>query len=255
MNMGFKEKIYYVLRLVFCPHSPATMEWRMLKLINKERRKYLLAPLWMQLDLRTVARNHSRDMCQKKYFDHVNTRKQSHAERLKSARISEVMSGENLGKVSGYPNPTLKAHSSLMASQGHRKNILDPHFNCVGIGINQCDSTTYYFTQNFAYRQIIFTKKIQYAPVIHSTISIRGVVTSNVNFLIYELEYQKQKIKITGKIEVHKKRFTTEIMLNRSGHHKLNFYIPTKKETIILINSLDIEVQPSWFRKFLKKLI
>ncbi len=52
-------------------------------------------------------------------------------DRLNEAAISYSVAGENLALA-----PTVQtAHNGLMNSEGHRKNILDPEFKKLGVGV------------------------------------------------------------------------------------------------------------------------
>jgi len=78
-----------------------------------------------------VARAHSKDMFVKGYFAHVNLEGKDPFERMKDAHLKFKTAGENLALAQ-----TLEiAHENLMKSPGHRKNIMNPSFNRVGIGI------------------------------------------------------------------------------------------------------------------------
>lgn len=136
------------------------MEWKMWKLLNRDRRRMGLRPLFIQDDLKSVARKHSKDMAKRDYFEHENRLGQSHVDRYKIDGITEVVSGENLAKIGGYPLPVHRAEIGLMNSPGHRANILNPSYNCVGIGVHKSEKGVYYFTQNFAYRPLIILGKI-----------------------------------------------------------------------------------------------
>lgn len=60
--------------------------------------------------------------------------------------VKFLSAGENIALA-----PTLEtAHQSLMNSPGHRRNILDPDFGRVGIGIVDGGIYGKMFTQNFA---------------------------------------------------------------------------------------------------------
>jgi len=131
----------------------------MLRLVNKDRKAHSLKSLFMQDDLRQVARLHSKDMARKDYFEHENLQGQSHVDRLVEAKITDVVSGENLAKIGGFPHPVHRAEIGLMNSPGHRANILNTKYNCVGIGIHKSQRKVYYYTQNFAYRTLLFNKK------------------------------------------------------------------------------------------------
>lgn len=162
--MNFREYLRYFLLMAFMPRSLKTMEWRMLRLLNKDRKRHGLAPVRMQEDLRDVARKHSADMARQDYFDHVNLKAESPGDRLRGARVSDVVSGENLAKVGGYANPTQFAERGLMDSPGHRANILNASYNVVGIGVvkNQ--------------RKVYFLRKISQSGFLFLTANCRRVL-------------------------------------------------------------------------------
>ncbi|MFZ5845138.1 MAG: CvpA family protein [Patescibacteria group bacterium] len=117
----------------------------MFELINQERAKVGVAPLTVDLQMREVALAHSRDMFVRGYFSHINPEGQNGGDRLEAAGVTFTVAAENLA----YAPDTQSAHQGLMESVGHRKNILDPKFRRVGIGV--IDSGIYgrMFTQEF----------------------------------------------------------------------------------------------------------
>jgi len=121
-------------------------ERRMLDLVNSERVQVGLAPLVLDTNITVVARAHSRDMFERRYFSHVSPEGSDVGDRLSAGGVSFTYAGENLA----YAPDVVTAHQGLMDSQGHRENILDPGFHRIGIGA--IDSGIYgrMFTQNFA---------------------------------------------------------------------------------------------------------
>ncbi|MGH2350778.1 MAG: CvpA family protein, partial [Chloroflexota bacterium] len=106
-------------------------EAKMLALVNAERAKAGLRPLVADERLRQVARQHSQEMFRLGYFSHTSPTDGSPSERLEQSGIDFRTAGENLAYA-----PTVEiAHSGLMASPGHRRNILTPEFSRVGIGV------------------------------------------------------------------------------------------------------------------------
>lgn len=192
--MTFSEYLKYLFLIIFFPRSLKTMEWRMLRLLNRDRKlNGKLPPVRMQEDLRTVARKHSQDMAKKDYFEHVNLEGKSPSDRLEIARITEVTSGENLAKIGGYRNPTQFAENGLMNSPGHRANILQPLYNVVGIGIIQDLRKIYYFTQNFAKRDILFRKKFPKKLRVGRKLVLNGEVFSEVDSALIQIRFAGQK--------------------------------------------------------------
>ena len=122
------------VQIPFDPSSlgvDATSETQMLNLVNTERRKRGLNELGWRAELVPVARAHAEDMWRRQYFGHYSPEGEDVADRLDKAKVPYYIVGENLALA-----PTLQtAHIGLMNSEGHRKNILDPDFKKVGIGV------------------------------------------------------------------------------------------------------------------------
>jgi len=121
-------------------------ERRMAELINAERAKLGLAPLALDAQLSRVARIKSAEMAERNYFSHQSPVYGSPFEMMRSFGIPFRTAGENIAC-----NRTVEAaHQSLMASQGHRENILNRAFDRVGIGIVDGGPCGKLFTQMFA---------------------------------------------------------------------------------------------------------
>jgi len=120
-------------------------EQKMLELVNQERAKFGIKPLVLSSQLTQVARAHSQDMFERGYFSHYSPEGKDVGDRLDEASIGYTVAGENLALA---PNVTT-AHTGLMNSEGHRRNILDPAFNEVGIGIIDGGVYGEMFTQVF----------------------------------------------------------------------------------------------------------
>jgi uncharacterized protein YkwD len=120
-------------------------ETRMLELVNAERARAGLRPLVADERVRAVARDHSADMFRTGYFSHTSPSGDGPAERIRRGGIPFLAAGENLALA-----PTVDvAHSGLMASPGHRQNILTPEFSRIGIGVVSAGPHGRMFTQNF----------------------------------------------------------------------------------------------------------
>jgi uncharacterized protein YkwD/uncharacterized membrane protein required for colicin V production len=120
-------------------------EQRMLELLNHERQVEGLSPLEFDLELREVARAHSREMFELSYFSHTSPATGSPFDRIRAAGIAFLVAGENLAYA---PNVRI-AHEGLMNSPGHRANILRPAFGRVGIGAIRSEFRGTMFTQKF----------------------------------------------------------------------------------------------------------
>ncbi len=106
-------------------------EKNMLNLVNLERQKAGIGTLSLREEIVPVARSYAEDMWSRNYFSHYSPEGEDVVGRLEGAGIRFNTVGENLALA-----PTLLiAHNGLMNSEGHRRNILDPNFNKVAIGI------------------------------------------------------------------------------------------------------------------------
>ncbi|RKD32965.1 CAP domain-containing protein [Thermohalobacter berrensis] len=120
-------------------------EQQMVNLINQERTKRNLPPLKVDLELTKVARLKSQDMVENNYFSHNSPTYGSPFEMMDQFGIEYLYAGENIAANSSIQN----AHTSLMNSQGHRRNILNENFTHVGIGVAPSDRYGYMITQMF----------------------------------------------------------------------------------------------------------
>jgi len=121
-------------------------EREMFELVNRERRAEGLAEFRWSDDLGEIARLHSEDMMARGYFGHVDPEGNNPADRAEHAAVPYGVIGENLAFA---PN-TQAAHEGLMHSPEHRKNILDPRFKHVGIGVVDGGDYGKVFTQEFS---------------------------------------------------------------------------------------------------------
>ncbi|MEK7170749.1 MAG: CvpA family protein [Patescibacteria group bacterium] len=106
-------------------------ETKMFQWVNEERVKAGVKPLKLDAKLTGVARAHSQDMFNNGYFAHENPAGLSPFDRMARDGITFEVAGENLA----YAPSVELAHSGLMRSPGHRKNILSPDYGHVGYGI------------------------------------------------------------------------------------------------------------------------
>lgn len=120
-------------------------ESQMLALVNAERTAAGLRPLVLDARLVPVARQHSEEMFRLRYFGHQSPVTGSPFDRLDAAGIAYSRAGENLA----YAQSVVVAHQGLMASEGHRENILRPEFTAIGIGVINAGPYGKMFTQLF----------------------------------------------------------------------------------------------------------
>ena len=249
--MTFWEFFKYCIRLIFLPRSLRTMEWKMLSLLNKDRKENGLKKLRMQEDLRTVAREHSKDMARKDYFEHKNTLGQTPFDRLEQARITDVVAGENLAKIRGYQIPVQRAQIGLMESPGHRANILKPDYNCVGIGIIKSEDQSFYFTQNFAKRELVFTKKIKEGVNIKKGLRIKGYFFKEPKDIIYQIKnhIDDKDPLYENLIKGVEENFDFTVPFSKIGIYQVLIFASTDSErkNFHIVNKFSVKVRSGWF--------
>lgn len=106
-------------------------EQKVVDLTNQERAKNGLPALKVDLTLSKMAHEKSRDMSANGYFSHTSPTYGSPFDMMKKYGITYRYAGENIAKGQRTPEEVVKA---WMNSEGHRKNILSPNFNYIGVG-------------------------------------------------------------------------------------------------------------------------
>jgi len=102
-----------------------------LELLQRDRARHGLDRLISDPALVAVARAHAADMRDAGFFGHHSPTTGLLGDRLRAAGYRASAHGENLAR-----NDSLgEAEASLMASIGHRKNLLDRDFTHVGVGV------------------------------------------------------------------------------------------------------------------------
>jgi uncharacterized protein YkwD len=136
----------------------AKLERALAQLVNAERIKIGLNALVYDDNLAEVARAHSAEMRDGKYFAHESP---TAALRYPLDRYRAVFTttplvvAENIFRAWGGrhqlgESDVQKAHASLMGSPGHRGNILQPRITRIGIGILANDNGDIWVTQMFS---------------------------------------------------------------------------------------------------------
>lgn len=118
---------------------------RILQLCNAERAKVGAKPLKANADLTKLATMKSQDIVQKNYFSHQSPTYGSPFDMMKTYGISYMYAGENLA----INQNADAAHTAWMNSEGHRRNILNPDFTEIGIGIYAKGNGSFVYTQMF----------------------------------------------------------------------------------------------------------
>ena len=135
-----------------------SFEQQVLTLVNQERATGAtcsgtpyppVAPLSMDPNLRTAARDHSTDMALDNYFSHTGLDGRSFTDRIRDAGYTgHAPLGENIaaGQVSSR-----SVVDGWMASVGHCENIMQAEFHDLGVGYALRSGSRYrhYWSQNF----------------------------------------------------------------------------------------------------------
>lgn len=128
---------------------------------NSERKRLGIQPLILDSPICRVARLHSKEMTQLRYFGHnsPNPENEHLSHRYKNERIYCLSIAENLSLTEGYSREEIAGRvvEDWLSSPDHRKNLLNPRFNRVGIGYAQ-QGEKFIFTQDFAYIPIKILK-------------------------------------------------------------------------------------------------
>lgn len=115
------------------PEGLTAEESLLINLINKERTNRGLQPL--QVDMRMVgtARAKANDMAVNNYFSHTSPTLGTPYEQMKKAGITgySILGAENIA----FARSVDEAHTNFMNSDGHRRNILDPRYTHIGVGV------------------------------------------------------------------------------------------------------------------------
>lgn len=104
----------------------------MLEEVNAVRRKAGAPPLKLEGHLQKAAQEHAEDMLERGYFAHESPSGTTVRERSTAAGYEWKTIGENIAEGQFSVDEVMRI---WMNSPAHRKNILDPHFTELGIGL------------------------------------------------------------------------------------------------------------------------
>lgn len=122
------------------------LEKQVVTIVNNERAKKGLKPLYENWQLSRVARYKSQDMIDKRYFSHTSPTYGSPFTMIKNFGINYRTSGENIAYGQRTPSEVM---NSWMNSTGHRQNILSPNYSQIGVGVAKNSAGQLYWTQMF----------------------------------------------------------------------------------------------------------
>lgn len=128
-------------------------EIKAFEIINRKRFENGMPPLEWNDELARVARLHSSDMAQNKFFSHKGANGSLVNERADSLGVKYWLSiGENIAFNKGFKLPVESACQQWMNSASHRQNLLNKKWKESAIGMSVAPDGSYYFTQVFIVR-------------------------------------------------------------------------------------------------------
>ncbi|MCD9188824.1 MAG: CAP domain-containing protein [Pyrinomonadaceae bacterium] len=134
--------------------STFSLEKKVFALINEKRAEQGLPPLEWNDDVAKIARVHSQNMANYKFFSHVGIDGKMVNDRAAKLGVNKWSSiGENIAFNRGYENPCEFAVERWMLSASHKQNLLDNRWKESGIGVAVANDGAYYFTQVFLVRK------------------------------------------------------------------------------------------------------
>ena len=142
---------------VLALESPEGVAQEVLSLTNQARQQAGLRPLSLDLRLNRAAQQHAQEMDRLDYFSHGSPLPEfaTLTRRLNGAGCYGLSSAENLHREQGFAanQAARNAVTAWLASPQHRRNLLNPKFNRMGLGFSRVgDQCT--LTQDLAYSAI-----------------------------------------------------------------------------------------------------
>ena len=106
-------------------------------------------PLAWNDTLIQLATAHSRDMAENNYLDHVDSAGLTPTQRIKATGIKWRACAENVD--GGLRDPFAAVNDWYRSAKGHRETMIDPGYNCIGVGFAFKAGTKYgiYGTQDY----------------------------------------------------------------------------------------------------------
>ncbi len=128
--------------------SPIEGEARMLELLNQARGAARISAVQADDELRAIALAHSEDMAAHNFFGHVSPSTGSTEDRARRSGVVVAAYGENVAEAESAET----SFDGLMASPGHRANMLSAQFTHVGIAAVSTEAHQLAFTLIFGRR-------------------------------------------------------------------------------------------------------
>lgn len=113
------------------PTEDIESELKLAALVNHYRQNEKLPVLVPHQKLQAAAVAHAKDMLAKGYFSHISPQNKDALARVQETGLVVVSVGENLAHA-----PTVEiAHAGLLASKGHRENIITKTYTHMGVAV------------------------------------------------------------------------------------------------------------------------
>ena len=132
----------------------ASVEHIAFGMINQKRAENGLRPLAWSGELANIARLHSQNMAEFKFFSHRGVDNKMVSDRADNAGLGKWRAiGENIAFNRGYQDPVGKAVELWLDSPSHRHNLMDDNWKESAVGVAVAPDGSYYFTQVFLLRK------------------------------------------------------------------------------------------------------
>lgn len=138
------------------PGSPAIqqLERAAFAQINQQRAAQGLPSLLWSEEVARVARLHSQNMANYKFFSHQGLDGKMVNDRADSTGLTKWRAiGENIAFMKGYQSPVNAAVQGWMNSPSHKRNLLGQTWKESAVGVAVAPDGSYYFTQVFLERR------------------------------------------------------------------------------------------------------
>ena len=117
------------------PANIASAELALLCRVNVYRQAGGVGTVVMDTSLRTAARNHSQDMIDRGYFDHINPDGKGPSDRAVAAGYPNIFVGENLAANCCTASAFDLFEQWRLSTLGHNENMLDADWKVAGMGL------------------------------------------------------------------------------------------------------------------------
>jgi uncharacterized protein YkwD len=134
--------------------NTAAVERAAFELLNQKRVENGLKPLAWSDQLAGIARLHSQNMADLKFFSHRGLDNKMVSDRADDIGLSKWRAiGENIAFERGYQDPVSKAVELWLDSPSHRHNLLESTWKESAVGVAVAPDGSFYFTQVFLLRK------------------------------------------------------------------------------------------------------